>query len=190
MAGSVVQIRDRLKQGKPPRAFWGMHLAHIGMAVTVIGITMVKGYESERDVRMAPGETVAVGGYTFRLVGVTEVPGPNYRAARGEVELSKDGQVIRSMFPEKRSYLSSAMPMTETAIDTGITRDVYVSLGDQLDGKDNAWSVRVYHKPFVDWIWIGCLMMALGGIFAASDRRYRVKSPAAKGAAVTQGAAA
>ena len=191
VASTVLQVIDRLKSGRPPRAFWGMHLAHIGIAVSIVGVTMVKNYEVERDVRMAPGDTLEVGGYTVRFKGVGAVPGPNYRAARGDVELLKDGQLLRDLHPEKRNYFSSAMPMTEAAIDPGPTRDVYVSLGDPLDGGDGAWSVRVYYKPFVDWIWSGALLMALGGVLAASDRRYRVKaSAAAADRAVAQGAAA
>ena len=109
-------------------------------------------------------------------------------AQRGSVELSKDGRVLRTLNPEKRAYFSSQMPMTETAIDSGFTRDVYVSLGERLDGQGAtaAWSVRVYYKPFVVWIWGGCLLMALGGGAAAADRRYRLK----KLQAVTQGAPA
>ena len=180
LSSSVVEIRIRLKSGMPPRAFWGMHLAHIGVAVFVIGVTMVKGYEAEKDVRMAPGDTVVIGGYTVRMLGVKDAMGPNYRAAVGDFELSRDGQVLRVMNPEKRAYFSSAMPMTEAAIDTGLLRDVYVSLGEQVGEKDGsgAWSVRVHHKPFVVWIWGGCLMMALGGLLAISDRRYRLRAKA------------
>ncbi len=179
-AATVTDIRNRLKNsagGKPPRAFWGMHLAHIGVAVFVIGVTLVKGYESEKDVRMAPGDTVLVGGYSVRLVGITNRTGPNYSAVVGELELSKDGRLLRSLNPEKRKYFSSEMPMTEAAIDTGFFRDVYVSLGEPVGEKDGsgAWSVRVHHKPFVDWIWGGCLLMALGGLIAVTDRRYRLK---------------
>ena len=154
-----------------------MHLAHLGIAVFVVGVTMVKGYEAEKDVRMAPGDTVSVGGYTFRLLGVHAVPGPNYRAMRGDVELSKAGTLLKTLHPEKRTYATSAMPMTEAAIDAGLLRDVYVSLGEPLQG--DSWSVRVYYKPFVDWIWGGCLLMAFGGLVAASDRRYRIKKQGA-----------
>ncbi|HTO50916.1 MAG TPA: heme lyase CcmF/NrfE family subunit [Burkholderiales bacterium] len=174
-SATVVNVRQRIaaRGVHQPRAWYGMHLAHLGLAVCVTGVTLVKGYESEKDVRMAPGETVAIGPYTLRFVGVREVDGPNYRASRGELELARDGKMLRTMQPEKRAYLSSQMPMTEAAIDTGLTRDVYVSLGEPLDG--GAWSVRAHHKPFVDWIWFGALFMALGGFLAASDRRYRMK---------------
>jgi cytochrome c-type biogenesis protein CcmF len=142
--------------------------------VFVIGVAMVGGYQEEKDVRMEPGDTVQVGGYGFRLVGVKSAPGPNYRASVGTVELSRDGKVVKTMHPEKRNYFSSQMPMTEAAIDAGFTRDVYVSLGEPLDNA-GAWSVRVYYKPFVDWIWGGCLLMGLGGIIAMLDRRYRLR---------------
>ncbi len=177
VASTVFQIRERLKAGRPARSFWGMSLAHVGVAVFVVGVTLVKGYEVEKDVRMAVGDTLNIGGYTVRLLGVNEVMGPNYRAMRGDIELSKDASVLRHLYPEKRNYFSSEMPMTETAIDSGFTRDVYVSLGEPLDGNGaaSAWSVRVYYKPFVDWIWGGCLLMAFGGVLAASDRRYRLK---------------
>jgi cytochrome c-type biogenesis protein CcmF len=114
----------------------------------------------------------------LRFVGVSGAPGPNYKANRAELELSRDGKLLRTMNPEKRVYFSQEMPMTEAAIDTGITRDIYVSLGEALEPTDGkgAWSVRVHFKPFVDWIWGGCLLMALGGVFAASDRRYRIKA--------------
>jgi cytochrome c-type biogenesis protein CcmF len=163
-----------MKTGKPSAAFWGMQMAHFGIAVFVIGVAMVGGYQEEKDVRMEPGDTVSVGGYGFRLMGVKEAPGPNYRASVGSVELSKGGRVLMTMHPEKRNYFSSQMPMTEAAIDAGFTRDVYVSLGEPLD-KMGAWSVRVYYKPFVDWIWGGCLLMGLGGFIAMLDRRYRLR---------------
>ncbi|WOB06590.1 heme lyase CcmF/NrfE family subunit [Piscinibacter gummiphilus] len=179
VASSAFQIRERLRSGWPPRSYWGMHIAHIGMAVFVVGVTMVKGYEVEKDVRMAVGDTVEMGGYTFRLDGVRQVEGPNYTAARGDVALLKDKVELRHLHPEKRNYFSSQMPMTETAIDTGFTRDLYVSLGEALDTEGRVWSVRVYYKPFVMWIWSGCLLMALGGGIAAADRRYRLKQKSA-----------
>ncbi|MDP2134468.1 MAG: heme lyase CcmF/NrfE family subunit [Sulfuritalea sp.] len=179
-ASGVFQIIDRVKTGKPPAAFWGMHVAHFGIAVFVIGVAMVGGYQEEKDVRMEPGDSVKVGGYSFRLLGVKDAPGPNYRASVGTVELSKDGRVLKMMYPEKRKYFSSEMPMTEAAIDAGFTRDVYVSLGEPLDNT-GAWSVRVYYKPFVDWIWGGCLLMGLGGFIAMLDRRYRLRVKASAG---------
>ena len=155
-----------------PRATYGMLLAHFGVAVFVVGVTLVKGYESEKDVRMEPGDTVEVGGYTFRFDGVRDVQGPNYVAGRGRISVTRNGSLVTTLYPEKRLYKVQNNVMTEAAIDTGLTRDLYVSLGDSVS--DTAWVVRVYHKPFVDWIWGGCLIMALGGALAASDRRYRL----------------
>ena len=187
VASGVFQIIERMKTGQPSASFWGMHIAHFGIAVFVFGVAMVGGYQEEKDIRMEPGDTVQVGGYGFRLIEVNDAPGPNYRAAVGSVELSKDGRVLKTMYPEKRQYFSSQMPMTEAAIDAGFTRDVYVSLGEPL-GDKGAWSVRVYFKPFVDWIWAGCLLMGLGGFVAMLDRRYRLRLKV--GAGVTAGVAA
>ena len=173
---------------RQPRHFFGMHLAHFGVAVFVIGVTMVSGFQDEKDVKMSPGDTVTVSGYTFRFNGVQEVEGPNYVALRGDVDLLRNGKIEKKMAPEKRAYHSSAMPMTEAAIDAGFLRDVYVSLGEPID-RDKPfgdWAVRVYYKPFVDWIWGGCFLMALGGLLAILDRRYRVQSRAA-GTVTVQG---
>ncbi|HCV13105.1 MAG TPA: c-type cytochrome biogenesis protein CcmF [Candidatus Accumulibacter sp.] len=168
---------------RQPRSFYGMHLAHIGIAVFIVGVAMVGGYQTEKDVRMDIGETVSVGGYVFRFNGVRQEQGPNYRALVGDVDLIRDGRTLRKMFPEKRFYVASSMPMTEAAIDTGLLRDVYVSLGEPIDKSrpDAAWAVRVYHKPFVDWIWGGCVLMAIGGLVAMSDRRYRIKARVSSG---------
>ncbi len=152
------------------RSYYGMQLAHIGVAVFIVGVTIVTGYQSEQDVRMGIGQTVDAGGYTFRFNGVSNVMGPNYRAARGEIEVSRNGQVVEKMYPEKRTYSASENVMTETAINTGLFRDLYISLGEPVS--DGAWSVRVYFKPFVSWIWGGALLMALGGGLALTDRRY------------------
>jgi cytochrome c-type biogenesis protein CcmF len=173
IASGCLQIARQAKIGKPTRSFMGMQVAHLGIAIFVIGVTMVGAYQEEKDVRMSAGETVAVGGYTIQLQGVNVAPGPNYQAMRGAFLLMKNGKVETTLYPEKRSYFSSTMPMTEAAIDAGLTRDIYVSLGEEL--ADKSWAVRVYYKPFVDWIWGGCLLMALGGVLAMSDKRYRMK---------------
>ena len=158
-----------------PASFTGMHLAHIGIAVFVVGVAMVSSYEEEKDVKMAPGETIEVSGYSFTFNGVKAVQGPNYQAAQGDFDLSVNGKFVRKLDPEKRNYFSSSMPMTEAAIDAGFLRDVYVSLGEPInpDQPEGEWAVRVYYKPFVDWIWGGCAIMALGGLIAMLDRRYR-----------------
>ena len=173
IASGVLQIIRQFKIGKPTRSFIGMQLGHIGIAVFVIGVTMVGAYQEEKDVRMMPGDTVSVGGYQIRLVEVGQAQGPNYQATRGVFELGRHGRAEEVLYPEKRNYDSSTMPMTEAAINAGLTRDIYISLGEPLEG--NAWAVRVYFKPFVDWIWGGCLLMALGGLFAVLDKRYRLR---------------
>ncbi|WP_412478640.1 heme lyase CcmF/NrfE family subunit [Azonexus sp. IMCC34839] len=164
-----------------PRSFFGMHLAHIGVAVFVIGVTMVSSYQDEKDVKLGPGQSVDVAGYHFTFNGVKQVEGPNYVAAQGDFDLSVEGKFLRKMNPEKRNYHSSTMPMTEASIDAGLLRDVYVSLGEPIDRDkpEGEWAVRVYYKPYVDWIWGGCILMALGGLAAMLDRRYRVKARAA-----------
>ncbi len=161
-----------------PRSFFGMHLAHFGMAVFVVGVTMVSSFQEEKDVKLAPGQSTDVAGYHFTFNGVKAVQGPNYTAAQGDFDLAVDGKFQRKMNPEKRNYQSSTMPMTEAAIDAGFLRDVYVSLGEPIDRNqpEGEWAVRVYYKPFVDWIWGGCILMALGGLLALLDRRYRVKA--------------
>ncbi len=159
----------------PSRSYYGMLLAHLGIGIFIVGVTMVKGYETERDVRMDVGDTLEAGGYVFRFDGVSDQFGPNYMAAQGRVTVRKNDKVITVLKPEKRRYNTSGMPMTEAAIRTGILRDLYVSLGEPIPDS-NAWAVRVYIKPFVDWIWFGCFMMALGGVIAISDRRYRIKA--------------
>ena len=165
---------------KQPRHFFGMHLAHLGIAVFVTGVTMVNSFQEEKDVKMAPGDTVHVAGYSFTFNGTRAVQGPNYAAAQGDFDLAINGQFQRKMNPEKRNYNSSAMPMTEASIDAGFLRDVYVSLGEPIDRErpEGEWAVRVYYKPFVDWIWGGCFLMALGGLLTMLDRRYRLKSRA------------
>jgi len=182
LATIVVDLRERLVQAEGgsiggrmaalPRAYWGMVLAHCGVALFIVGVTMVKGFEVEQDVRMNVGETATLGGYTFRFDGTQQVNGPNYVAARGTIQVSQDGREVTVMYPEKRRYFAQNQTMTEAAISPGLLRDLYVSLGEPLEG--GAWSVRLYHKPFIDWIWGGCLVMALGGVLAVSDRRYRL----------------
>jgi cytochrome c-type biogenesis protein CcmF len=178
---TLLNLRDRVKATSgqsgvlqklrmQSRSYYGMQLAHVGVAVFIIGVTLVTGFQAEQDVKMQTGDTVSVGGYDFRLNGIKEVAGPNYQAVRGEIEISRGGQSLRTMYPEKRSYVASGNAMTETAIDTGIFRDLYISLGEPVG--NNAWSVRVHYKPFVSWIWGGAVLMALGGGLAVSDRRY------------------
>jgi cytochrome c-type biogenesis protein CcmF len=157
-------------------SWYGMLLAHLGVATFIVGVTLVKGYEVERDVRLDPGGTVEVGGYAFTFKGIEERPGPNYQALVGTVEASRGGTLVEVMHPEKRIYRASGQTMTEAAIDTRLIGDLYVSLGEPVteSGHAGAWGVRIYVKPFIDWIWGGCVLMALGGFLAVADRRYRI----------------
>jgi len=189
----LIGFRERLKNGARlsslTRSFWGMQLAHLGMAVGVAGITVVANYQVERDVRMNIGDHTELAGYTFTFRGTTEHQGPNYRAARGTVEVSKNGKKLYELHPEKRIYNASGMPMTEASIQPALFDDIYVALGEPLDEEAKTWAVRVFHKPFINWLWLGALFMVIGGFLAASDRRYRiaVKAAAPAGAAA-QGA--
>ncbi|MGE0358184.1 MAG: heme lyase CcmF/NrfE family subunit [Burkholderiales bacterium] len=195
---TALQFRDRLRAApqsgllaklRANSASWyGMQVAHVGVAAFIIGVAMVKGFETERDIRMAPGDSVALAGYEFRFAGTRDVPGPNYAAQQGIFEVRREGasELLVKMYPEKRLYRASGQTMTEADIRASLTGDLYVSLGEQVDG--NAWGVRIYHKPFVDWIWGGCLLMALGGFLAIADRRYRLSrrtAPAPSGALAT-----
>ena len=172
--GTLQQVVARLrKPGRIGLSFWGQNIAHFGMAVLVVGVTGVNSYEVERDVRMHVNDVVTIAPYSFQLKSLGEVTGPNYKAVRADVEVKRGNEVIEILQPEKRRYFSSAMPMTEAGIDSGFMRDLYVSLGEPLDDARTEWSMRVYYKPFVPWLWGGILLMVLGGLLAALDRRYR-----------------
>ena len=164
------QVSVWQKLGMQTRSYYGMQLAHAGVAVFIVGVTIVTAYQLEQDVRMDVGDTVSAGGYSFRFNGITRIAGPNYEANQAEIEVSRNGKVVNKLYPEKRSYTASGNAMTETAIDSGLFRDLYISLGEPVSG--GAWSVRVYYKPFVSWIWGGAVLMAMGGGLALSDRRY------------------
>ncbi len=173
------------------RATMGMMVAHLGVAVFIFGVTIVKTHEVERDVKMKPGDYTTIGNMRFTLREFKEVQGPNYQAVRGLVDvtdISRGDRLVARMEPEKRVYRVQTMPMTEAAIRTGLLRDLYVSLGEPVEG--GAWIVRLYVKPFVDWIWGGCVLMALGGLLAATDRRYRQKKTAQEPATTSATAAA
>ena len=196
VAATVTVVVQRLSGAPQPTlaaklransaAWYGMLVAHLGIAVFIIGVTLVKGYEVERDVRLAPGESAEVAGWTFTFRGVDTRPGPNYQALVGRVDLSRGGKLVETLHPEKRVYHASGQPMTEAAIDAGWLGDRYVSLGEPVtpDGYAGAWGVRIYVKPFVDWIWGGALLMALGGFLAIADRRYRIGVKAGAPAAI------
>lgn len=154
-----------------------MMLGHVGLAVSVIGIAMVQNYSIERDVRLAPGEHFQIQGYDFYFSGLRDKDGPNYDGYIADFEITHDGKYVNTLHAEKRFYRTAKSMMTEAAIDRGISRDLYIAMGERLDD-NRSWAVRIYYKPFVRWIWAGSLIMALGGALAISDKRYRFrKSP-------------
>jgi cytochrome c-type biogenesis protein CcmF len=179
LAVSVYAFKQRLQSlslarfRQIPAGFYGMTLAHIGIAVFVIGITFTSVYSIERDVRLAPNETVDLFGYVFKFHHVIQSQGVNYQAEQGYLTVSYHDQVVAELAPQKRVYRVQKMPMTEAAIDAGLFRDLFVALGEPL-GNDGAWSLRVYYKAFIRWIWLGGVLMAAGGLLAACDRRYRI----------------
>jgi cytochrome c-type biogenesis protein CcmF len=156
-----------------PSGFYGMTLAHAGIAVFVVGITLTSTYSVEKDVRMAPGEALDLSGYSFRFHGIKETQGPNYVADQAFVTVDYKGERVAEMEPQKRVYRVQKMPMTEAAIDAGLFRDLFVAIGEPL-GDQGAWSLRIYYKSFIRWIWLGAILMAAGGLLAALDRRYRI----------------
>jgi cytochrome c-type biogenesis protein CcmF len=177
----VIALLARLQENKSPSwrrrfaaqpgSFYGMLLAHLGVSVFIVGVTIVSGFQSESDVRMEPGDTATVAGYQVRLDRIEDIQGPNYQASRATLSVMQGGKLVATVTPDRRVYNVSRSPMTEVAIDRGLLRDVYIALGDPVSA--TAWSVRLHHKPFVNWIWIGCVLMALGGLLAVMDRRYR-----------------
>jgi cytochrome c-type biogenesis protein CcmF len=166
-----------------------MSCAHIGLAITIIGITISSNHSQEVHKRMGPGDRVDVAGYTFELASILKLPGPNYQATEATINVYQDDELVTTLRSQKRIYFAQGNPMTEAGIDAGLTRDIYVSLGEPLGGDD--WSLRFYHKPFMRWLWLGAIFMAFGGLLAAADKRYTRKKatrPAiieAKGAALS-----
>ena len=189
----LIAFRERVKTAGQlsnlPRAFWGMHLAHLGMAIGVAGITMVANYEQELDVRMNVGDQAQMAGYTLTFMGVQQYAGANFAATRGTVIVKEDGAEQFTLNPEKRVYNRSGSVMTEAAVRPSLSSDLYVSLGEPLNEELTTWAVRLYYKPFINWLWIGALFMVVGGFLAASDRRYRIGAKArAPAGPATQGA--
>jgi cytochrome c-type biogenesis protein CcmF len=187
-AGTLAYVVKRWREmpfgRRFPAEMAGMLVAHFGVAIFLIGVLLSESLSTERDVRMAPGQVEAVGSYQFRFDGVRETTGPNWRADEGVVTILRGGDVMATMHPQKRTY-SRGQVQTESAIDPGLFRDIYVALGEPMDGGnvEGAWALRLYHKPFVRWIWLGGLFMMLGGFLAAGERRFRAKKAAANAAA-------
>jgi cytochrome c-type biogenesis protein CcmF len=169
---ALIEPIKRLSAGhKLSPAVLGMCVAHFGLAFFVFGVTVLKSYDEERDLSLRPGESAKVGEYEFKLLGLQDVKGPNYNAVQGEVSVSKAGEQVALLHPQKRAYRVQASVLTEAGIAPAIHRDLIVSMGDQLG--QEAWSMRIQYKPMIRFIWLGTLVMALGGFIAVLDRRYR-----------------
>lgn len=177
---TAFSLFDRCSGGRGIRSlataslgFYGMNAAHLGLGLFVLGVTMTSAYSEEQHVRLSPGERYEMASYEFKFEGVGPAVGPNYLAYRGQIRVSRDGQLETILLPEKRRYPSFQNMMTEAGIDGEFSRDIYVSMGEPLDD-EGTWSIRLYYKPFIRWIWFGALLMAFGGLLGACDRRYRV----------------
>lgn len=169
---AFAEMRVRIsKKIKLTPSYWGMVLAHLGLAVTIVGIAFSQNYNIERDVKMKPGDSISIRAYTFVFNGVREADGPNYQGVIGSISVKEKDKVIGVLMPEKRFYSVSRAVMTEAAIDGGFTRDLYAALGEEV-AKDT-WTMRLYYKPFVRWIWSGGVLMAIGALFCLFDPRYR-----------------
>ncbi|QPE16518.1 heme lyase CcmF/NrfE family subunit [Providencia rettgeri] len=169
---AFAEMRVRIsKKIKLTPSYWGMVLAHLGLAVTIVGIAFSQNYSIERDVKMKPGDSISIRAYTFVFNGVKEADGPNYQGVIGSISVKEKDKVIGVLMPEKRFYSVSRAVMTEAAIDGGFTRDLYAALGEEI-AKDT-WTMRLYYKPFVRWIWSGGVLMAIGALFCLFDPRYR-----------------
>ena len=179
----VVDFRDKTKNapgvikglGGLRLSYWGQQTAHIGVLIAVIGVAFTSSLSIERDVALGPNDTVNVQGYDFTVKDFKAVKGSNFDGMQAQVEVSKEGRLVTTLFPEKRTYVVSMMPMTEAAIDANLMRDLYVALGEPIAEDSNQWAVRIYVKPLIRWIWLGALIMAFGGLLSLLDKRYRIK---------------
>ncbi|AYV12031.1 heme lyase CcmF/NrfE family subunit [Shewanella algae] len=179
---NVIKAKDgSVSLARMGRSELGMIIAHLGIAVSVVGATMVSNYSIEKSVRMGPGVSHELAGYTFKYLETRNVVGPNYTAQQGQVEILKDGEKIALLQPDRRQYNVRTMDMTEAGIDWGLFRDLYVTMGDPVSRTE--FAVRLNYKPFVRWLWFGGIFMMVGGFFAASDKRYRAKARAEEAAA-------
>jgi len=175
---SLIQpIRSVLRKGGSAgitRSALGMSVAHLGMGLFVLGVTITSAFNVESDRALTPGQSIEVGGFDFQMVELRDVEGPNYSAIEAVVEIRKEGEFIATVRPQKRQYLVQKSWMTEAGIHVAWNKDLFVALGDQLG--NGAWSVRVQYKPMIRFIWFGAIIMALGGLIAVSDRRYRLRA--------------
>jgi len=169
------------------RGVLGMTLAHIGVGVFAIGVTVTQTYRVEKDIALKPGATATLQGYTFEFRNTRPVAGPNYNAIESEIVVTRDGRPVTTLHPQKRTYRVQTMPMTESGIHVKWNRDLFVAMGDDLGG--GAWSMRLQYKPMVRYIWLGALIMAIGGLVAITDRRYRRRRSTADDVAAAPGTA-
>jgi len=174
VAWPLKRLRGAGQKAGFTRAEASMTLAHLGMGIFLVGISLTDATSTEKHLRMAQGDSFDVAGYNFQFDGTRIVEGPNFIADEGTFIVTRNGELVAELAPQKRRYLRQGQIMTEAAIDPGLTRDIYVSLGEPLDD-GAAWAVRLYHKPFVRWIWLGALFMTAGGLLAAGDKRYRAR---------------
>lgn len=179
---TLVDVKDKTRNAKSlvqglarlTRSYYGMVIAHLGFAVTVLGVCLTSQFSLERDLRMEPGEVMELAGYSFQFQGTRNITGPNFKGQEGIITITQDGEQVAILHPQKRSYnAQKGQVMTEAAIENGFFRDLYVAMGEPLG--ESAWAVRVHYKPFVRWMWLGAIMMAIGGGLAASDKRYRMR---------------
>ncbi len=153
-------------------SYWGMVLAHLGFAACIIGVVATSQYAIEHDLKMSPGDTDSLAGYDFRFIEVAQVRGPNYLADEARFEVTRDGESVAYMAPQKRRYLASGSMMTEAAIDPGVFRDLFVAMGEPI-GESGAWAIRLHYKPMIRWMWVGAILMAFGAFTTVLDKRYR-----------------
>lgn len=162
---------DFARLAKLSHSYLGMQLAHSGLAILVLGVGLNAAYDEIRELRMAPGDSATISGYQFDFKGVNPVAGPNFTAYRGQITVTRGSKWVANLFPEKRQYNAGGQVMTEAAIDPSLMRDIYVSLGEPL--AEGSWAVSLQVKPFIRCIWLGGILVGLGGLIAATDRRYR-----------------
>lgn len=173
---------------RQPRSWYGMLLAHAGVGVFIAGVTLANGYEVKRELRLEVGASHEAGGYGFTFAGIGPAAGPNYSAQRAVFRVTRDGRPVVTLYPEKRLYTVQDMALSQADIDSGFSRDLFVALGEPVG--ENAWTVRIQVKPFMTWIWTGCILMALGGLLAAGDGRYRRTQQAGAAVPLARGPAA
>tara|TARA_B100001105_G_C22185246_1_gene354547 strand:- start:32 stop:547 length:516 start_codon:yes stop_codon:yes gene_type:complete len=163
---------NKTKSPSQSRKNIGMYLAHIGLAIFILGATVVENAKTEREVVMSIGDQIKIKEYSFIFKGIEEEENKNYNALIGIFDVQKDGHLVTTLFPEKRIYFSNDLPMTEAGIEPGFTKDLYISLGNLID--ENKWSVRIYHKPLVRLVWLGAILMALGGITNVVSKKKKI----------------